>query len=37
MRDRLGLDLRDEVLPLSCTPAYFPPFWLNLERALTYA
>jgi hypothetical protein len=37
MRDRLGIDVRDEVLPLSCTPAYFPPFWLNLERALTYA
>jgi hypothetical protein len=37
MRDRLGVDVRDEVLPLSCTPAYLPPFWLSLDRALTYA
>ncbi len=37
MRDRLGVAVRDEVLPLSCTCAYFPPFWLALDRALTYA
>jgi hypothetical protein len=37
MRDRLGIDVRDEVLPLTPTPAYFPPFWLDLDRALTYA
>ena len=37
MRDRLGIDVRDEVLPLSCTPAYFPPFWLTLDRTLVFA
>jgi len=37
MRDRLGIAVRDEVLPLSCTPAYLPPFWLTLDRALTLA
>jgi hypothetical protein len=36
MRDRLGIAVRDEVLPLSCTPAYFPPFWLALDRAMAY-
>jgi hypothetical protein len=37
LRDRLGIDVRDEVLPLSPTPAYFPPFWLDLDRALAFA
>jgi hypothetical protein len=37
MRDRLGIEVRDEVLPLSPTPAYFPPFWLDLDRALAFA
>jgi len=37
MRDRLGIDVRDEVLPLSTTPAYFPPFWLDVGRALAFA
>ena len=37
MRDRLGVAVRDEVLPLSCTPAYFTPFWLDLDRALVSA
>jgi len=37
LRGRLGIDVRDEVLPLSPTPAYFPPFWLDLDRAFTYA
>lgn len=37
MRERLGIDVRDEVLPLSPTPAYFPPFWLDLDRALAFA
>jgi hypothetical protein len=37
VRDRLGIALRDEVLPLSCTPAYFAPFWLSPERALAFA
>lgn len=29
MRERLGLVLRPEILPLSNTPAYLPPFWLD--------
>jgi hypothetical protein len=37
MRDRLGVAVRDEVLPLSCTPAYYPPFWLDLDQALVRA
>ena len=37
MRERLGIEVRDEVLPLTPTPCYFPPFWLDLDRALTYA
>jgi hypothetical protein len=37
LRERLGIEVRDEVLPLSPTPAYFPPFWLDLDRAFTYA
>jgi len=37
MRERLGIGVRDEVLPLSPTPAYFPPFWLDLDRALAFA
>lgn len=28
MRESLGVSAPDEVLPLSCTPAYFRPFWL---------
>ena len=28
MRSTLGVQLRDEVLPLSCTAAYLRPFWL---------
>jgi Xaa-Pro aminopeptidase len=34
VRGRLGIDLADEVLPLSAAPAYFPPFWLSPEHAL---
>ena len=34
VRDRLGIYVRDEVLPLSPTRAYFPPFWLDLDLAL---
>ena len=37
VRDRLGIELRDEVLPLSCTPAYLAPFWLSPDRALAFA
>lgn len=35
MRDRLGLQLRPEVLPLSSAPAYLPPFWLNGDLVCT--
>jgi hypothetical protein len=34
---RLGIDVRDDVLPLTPTPGCFPPFWLDLDRALAYA
>ena len=34
MRERLGIALADELLPLSSIPAYFPPFWLDLDYAL---
>ncbi len=34
MRDKLGLSIRDELLPLSATPAYFSPLWLSPSRAL---
>jgi hypothetical protein len=37
MRDHLGVSVRDEVLPLSCTCAYFTPFWLAPGRALAFA
>jgi hypothetical protein len=36
VRDRLGVELRDEVLPLSCTCAYFRPFWLAPSPALAF-
>ena len=36
LRTRLGLHLRDDVLPLSCTAAYFRPFWLASGRALAF-
>ncbi len=32
----LGIALRDEVLPLSCTPAYFRPLWLAPGMALAF-
>ena len=37
MRDRLGVSVGDEVLPLSCTCAYLMPFWLAPGRALAFA
>jgi hypothetical protein len=37
MRDALGLELREEVLPLSCTCGYLRPFWLARGAALTFA
>lgn len=35
MRDSLGIDLHDDVLPLSNIPAFLPPFLLDRERAMT--
>jgi hypothetical protein len=37
MRDRLGIGVGDEVLPLSCTCGYFTPFWLSPEQALAFS
>ena len=37
VRSTLGIMLRDEVLPLSCTAAYLRPFWLAFGRALAFA
>jgi hypothetical protein len=37
IRDRLGVAVGDEVLPLSCTAAYFRPFWLASGRALAFS
>ena len=34
LRDRLGLEVGDELLPLSAIPAYLPPFWLSPGTAL---
>ena len=36
VRDKLGVQLRDEVLPLSCTAAYLRPFWLAPGKALAF-
>jgi hypothetical protein len=36
VRRKLGVALRDEALPLSCTPAYLTPFWLAPGRALAF-
>jgi hypothetical protein len=37
IRDALGVVLRDEVLPLSCTAVYLRPFWLAPERAFAFS
>jgi hypothetical protein len=37
IRDTLGVALRDEVLPLSCTAAYLRPFWLAPELAFAFS
>jgi hypothetical protein len=34
--DSLGVRLRDEVMPLSCTCCYFRPFWLSPGKALAF-
>jgi hypothetical protein len=36
VRGTLGIELCDEVLPLSCTPGYLRPFWLATDRALAF-
>ncbi len=35
VRNELGIDLRDTILPLSSTPLCLPPFWLAPGRLLT--
>lgn len=37
MRDRLGIDLHPDVLPLSNIPAFLPPFLLRPDVAMTLA
>ncbi|HZT95037.1 MAG TPA: hypothetical protein VE985_11235 [Gaiellaceae bacterium] len=37
MRDTLGIRLRDDILPLSGTNAYFPPYWLSPDLAFVKA
>jgi hypothetical protein len=34
MADQLGIELHPDVLPLSNTPAYLPPFLLSPDRAM---
>ena len=37
MRERLGIDLHPDVLPLSNLAAHLPPFLLRPDRAMTLA
>ena len=37
MRESLGLDVADEVLPLSSMPAYLAPFWLSPDTVFVRA
>lgn len=34
MADEIGLDLKDEILPLSNVPLCLPPFWLAADKVL---
>ncbi len=34
MRNRLGVDVRPSIMPLSSTPLCLPPFWLSPDRLL---
>jgi hypothetical protein len=34
VRDKLGIAIRDSILPLSSTPLCLPPFWLSARRLL---
>ena len=35
IRDAIGLDLKESILPLSSVPLCFPPFWLTSNQLLT--
>src|SRR5271169_1023198 len=37
MRDKLGVNLKPSILPLSSLPLYFPPFWLRPDHILARA
>jgi hypothetical protein len=37
MHDTLGIELGEDILPLSAFNAYFPPLWLSWDTALTAA
>jgi hypothetical protein len=37
LRDQLGIEVADEVLPLSLAPAYLPPFWLCADLVCAVA
>jgi Xaa-Pro aminopeptidase len=34
VRDRIGLEIRDSILPMSSTPLCLPPFWLASDKLL---
>ena len=34
MREGLGVDVKPNILPLSSTPLYLPPFWLKPDHVL---
>jgi len=34
MKQKIGVDLKPEILPLSSTPLYFAPFWLKSDHVL---
>ncbi len=34
LRDKLGIEVHDDLLPFTVAPAYFPPFWLSPDLAL---
>lgn len=34
MADKLGVSLKESILPLSDTPLYLPPFWLKADHVL---
>lgn len=34
MADKIGVRLKDDILPLSSTPLYLPPFWLKPDHVL---